>query len=355
MVVVVVDVLVEVVDVDEDATVGTFAEMRAPSTSVRDRELLESLAFGIALAMPTEPTIRATATIRVIQRREGIRGARRAGVSVRTGQRRVTVEWPAWHARPMAAPVPDMRDWGLTGPGELERVVIVSPRLDDAVLGCGRFMAAHPGTIVVTVYAGGPPRYPNPMTHWDTIAGFAVGDDVLAARRLEDELALGELGAIPHWLDFVEHQYLDRPDWVGPEATRARLAGELRALEPTAIFLPFGIANPDHGATHEAGMLVREEYLEPSWFCYEDFGYKHIPGLLAWRVSQLFRRGVWPTPVAIGGDPSDDRKHRALGHYVSQLRALEADWQLRPKLVAPEQIWRLAAPPSGWESLAATT
>lgn len=352
--VVVDDVLVEV-DVDEERTVGTFAEIRAPSTWIRDREPPDSFAFGIALAMPTEPTIRATATIRVIQRREGIRGARCAGVSVRTGQHRVTVERPAWHARPMAAPVPDMRDWGLTSAGELDRVVVVSPHLDDAVLGCGRFMAAHPGTIVVTVYAGGPPRYPDPMTHWDTIAGFDAGDDVLAARRREDELALGELRAIPHWLDFVEHQYLDRPDWVGPEATRERLARELRALEPSAIFIPFGIANPDHGATHEAAMLVREEYPEPSWFCYEDFGYKHIPGLLAWRVSQLFRTGVWPTPVAIGGDASDEAKHRALSHYVSQLRALEADWQLGPKLVAPEQIWRLAPPPSGWESLAATT
>ena len=48
-VVVVVDVLVEVVDVDEDGTVGTFAEMRAPSTWVRGREPLESFAQRVAL------------------------------------------------------------------------------------------------------------------------------------------------------------------------------------------------------------------------------------------------------------------------------------------------------------------
>lgn len=248
-----------------------------------------------------------------------------------------------------------MRDWGLTTAGELERVVIVSPHLDDAVLGCGRFMARHPGVTVITVYAGGPAGYPDPMTHWDTIAGFTPGDDVLAIRRAEDARALGELGAVPRWLDFVEHQYLDRPEWVDAAQTVDRLEAELRALDPTAVLLPFGIANPDHGATHDSGMLVRDRFGEPSWFCYEDFGYKHIPGLLAWRVSQLFRRGVWPTPVAIEVDASDARKRSALAHYESQVLALETDWQMAPKLVAPEQLWRLDGPPPGWESLTDAT
>ena len=40
----------------------------------------------------------------------------------------------------------------------------------------------------------------------------------------------------------------------------------------------------------------------PSWFCYEDTGYKHIPGLLAWRIAKLFRSGLWPTPAAVPVD-----------------------------------------------------
>lgn len=248
-----------------------------------------------------------------------------------------------------------MRDWGLVADGELDRVVIVSPHLDDAALGCGRYMACHPGTIVVTVYAGRPLEYPDPVTHWDALAGFAAGDDVLDVRRQEDAQALARLGARPIWLDFVEHQYLDRTEWIGSDRTVDRLEVELRTLEPTAIFAPFGIANPDHGATHDAAMLVRDRYPEPSWFCYEDFGYKHIPGLLAWRIAKLFRAGVWPTPVAIEVDSTDDRKRSALAEYASQWLALNADWQLEPKLVAPEQLWRLAAPPAGWETLSVST
>jgi LmbE family N-acetylglucosaminyl deacetylase len=255
----------------------------------------------------------------------------------------------------MAEPVPDMREWGLPRAGEFDRVVIVSPHLDDAVLGCGRFMAVHPGVTVVTLYAGRPTAYPDPMTHWDAVSGFSVGDDVLAVRRDEDAAALAEVGAHPVWLDVVEHQYLDRAEWVGSDLAAPPLEAALRALDPTAVFLPFGLANPDHGATHDAGMAVRDRYPEPAWFCYEDSGYKHIPGLLAWRVSTLFRRNVWPTPLALDTEGGDVAKRRALACYRSQMLALEADWQIGPKLGAPEQLWRLAPPPEGWEALSATT
>src|SRR5436305_15085471 len=95
-----------------------------------------------------------------------------------------------------------MRQWGLPLDGELDRVVVVSPHLDDAVLSCARFMAAHPGCTVVTVFAGTPPAYPEPMRLWDEQSGFAPGDDVMDARRHEDCAALAVLDATPHHLDF---------------------------------------------------------------------------------------------------------------------------------------------------------
>jgi LmbE family N-acetylglucosaminyl deacetylase len=258
----------------------------------------------------------------------------------------------------VADPVPEMREWGLVPAAELERIVVISPHLDDGVLGCGRLLAAHPGSVVVTVYAGAPDPYPDPVTGWDAAAGFGPGDDVLASRKREDVAALSALGAEPRWLEFVEHQYLDRPDWVLAEAVTDRLAAEVAALRPTAVFAPFGIANPDHAETHTAAMQVRERLGGPAWFLYEDFGYKHIPGLLAWRVAQLFRRRVWPTPVALDvGDltAADATKRHALAAYRSQVRALESDWRLEPKLVAAEQYWRLADPPVGWEELSNAT
>src|SRR6478735_10417243 len=162
----------------------------------------------------------------------------------------------------------DMREWGLVPEAVLERIVVVSPHLDDAVLGCGRLLAAHPNATVITVYAGAPPAYPDPPTDWDALCGFESGDDVLARRRDEDRLALAVLDSTPVWLDFVEHQYLDRPDWVGADQTADGLGAAVREAAPTAVFMPFGLANPDHTATHDAARVVRERIPDPAWFCY---------------------------------------------------------------------------------------
>jgi len=247
-----------------------------------------------------------------------------------------------------------MRDWGLPAPGELDRIAVVSPHLDDAVLGCAHLMAAHPGTTVVTVFSGRPDTYPDPLGRWDALSGFTAGDEVHVARQAEDVAALATLGASPVWLGFVEHAYLPREDWLGGAAVADALEAALRAAEPTAVFAPFGLGNPDHDATHDAVMLVRDRFPEPAWFLYEDTGYKHIPGLLAWRVARLFVAGTWPTPAAVPVDPDPGRKQAAVDCYPSQLRALEAEWRIGAKLAAPapEQYWRLAPPPPGWEGLA---
>ncbi len=248
-----------------------------------------------------------------------------------------------------------MRQWGLPLAGELDRIVIVSPHLDDAALGCARLMAVHPGVTVVTVFAGNPPQYPDPMRLWDVQSGFAPGDDVMETRRKEDYAALGVLDATPRHLDFIEHTYNAGDVPVAPEVLVTQLVPALTELEPTVVLAPFGLANPDTDVTHRACLLARDQLdAEVSWWCYEDTGYKHIPGMLAWRISSLFRRQLWPTPVCPPVDASDTRKKTAAACYPTQLLALEDDWQIAAKLAAPapEQYWRLAPPPTGWDALA---
>jgi LmbE family N-acetylglucosaminyl deacetylase len=149
--------------------------------------------------------------------------------------------------------VAPMREWGIPMPGELDRVVVVSPHLDDAVLGCANFMAAHPGVMVVTVFAGNPPAYPSdPMRKWDVQSGFAPGDDVMEARRHEDAAALDLLDATPVHLEFVEHTYNpdDRP--VAPDVLVEGLAPALAAVAPTLVLGRWGFPTPDHHFTHRA-------------------------------------------------------------------------------------------------------
>jgi LmbE family N-acetylglucosaminyl deacetylase len=247
--------------------------------------------------------------------------------------------------------------FGGVEPGELERIVVVSPHLDDAVLGAAHLLYTYPGTRVVTVFAGSPSSYPAEPTPWDASGGFSAGDDVAALRRLEDTAALELLGSVPVWLDFVDHQYLRPDERASAEDVAHVLKEAVTRCSPTAVFLPMGIANPDHVTTHDGGLLVRSELCESgavtAWFCYEDSGYKHIPGLLAWRVSKLFRSGLWPTPSTVPVDPDMKIKRRAIECYTSQLPPLRDDHALEERLKAnvPEQFWRLAPPPRGWEAL----
>src|SRR5207247_691039 len=157
------------------------------------------------------------------------------------------------------------------------------------------------------------------------LGGFLSGDDVVALRREEDRAALAVLGAGPHWLEFSDHQYLDRSEWYSPELVAATLRDALVMLAPTAAFVPFGLANPDHDLTHRAAAIVMDEVDAFAWYCYEDAGYSHLPGLLAWRVSALFRAGRWPTPAIVPVSLDPDRKHRALACYRSQLPPLRGD------------------------------
>jgi LmbE family N-acetylglucosaminyl deacetylase len=247
--------------------------------------------------------------------------------------------------------------WGLVDPSILSRIVVVSPHFDDAILGAVHLLDSHPDSTVITVLGGRPPAYPSEPTDWDACGGFVAGDDVVAARREVDRAAMSFVDAIPVWLEFADHQYLTKEQRPRAADVAPALGEAIAAVQPTAVFLPMGLANPDHVLTHAAGLMVRSTMVEsgdaPAWFCYEDHGYKHIPGILAWRVATLFKAGLWPTPAVVPIEPDMARKRAAIDFYKSQIPPLERDHVLSERLAAnvPEQFWRIAPPPAGWERL----
>jgi len=247
--------------------------------------------------------------------------------------------------------------WGMVESAVFERIVAVSPHFDDAVLGAAHVLATYPGSRVLTVFGGRPRSYPDPPSDWDAAGGFKSGEDVVGVRREEDSAATALLGATSSWLEFADHQYLAPADRPRSAEVAPVLAEALAAFGPTAVFVPMGLANPDHDVTHDAALAVRKSLLgkpdEPAWFCYEDQGYKHLPGLLAWRVARLFKAGIWPTPAVVPVEVDMARKRAAIACYTSQVAPLERDHVLRERLDAnvPEQYWRLAPPPRGWEGL----
>jgi hypothetical protein len=71
---------------------------------------------------------------------------------------------------------------------------------------------------------------------------------------------------------------------------------------------------------------------------------QHWDALCGFVEHSYLERADWVRPEAVVD---------ALDGALAPLRALEAEWALSRKLAAPapEQFWRLAPPPAGWEGL----
>jgi LmbE family N-acetylglucosaminyl deacetylase len=237
-------------------------------------------------------------------------------------------------------------DHGVRG-RRLERpVLIVSPHLDDAVLSCGRLIAEHPGTVVVTVFGGWPSAQAG-VTTWDSDCGFRPGDDPIAARRAEDEQALALLDASARWLDFVDSQYTQAATDV--DAIAAALDAALAAAAPRTVIGPLGISHPDHRTSAAAVMALKLQSRTIDWLVYQEALYRLAPAAEQRQaLATLTGEGLSLDPVVPALDPGPERKRAAIACYRSQVRGL-----LRRRVPAlveattPERYWRIESPPKG--------
>lgn len=113
----------------------------------------------------------------------------------------------------------------------MDGALVVSPHLDDAVFSCCDWIAAHPGTVVATVFAGLPHGLAQ-LTPWDAASGFADAQQAMAARRAEGGAALAMRSASPRWLDFLDSQYLQTPS---EAALTDALCGVLERTAPATV------------------------------------------------------------------------------------------------------------------------
>ena len=217
-------------------------------------------------------------------------------------------------------------------------LVVISPHLDDAVLGCGAWLAAHPGSTVVTLFAGAPPDG-SVLTPWDARCGFADARAAIATRRDEDRRALARLGAKPLWLDFCDSQYGNTP-------AVTELVGTLRAVlrrhTHTGVLYPLGLYHSDHLLAHAACWLA---LAGSESLVYEDALYRGMPGVLQHRLAELEAQGVPATPARITSTRLLDiaqgarAKAEAVQAYASQLRGFGPGGY--EDAAQPERCWRL--------------
>ncbi|MFC0134114.1 PIG-L family deacetylase [Massilia eurypsychrophila] len=227
-----------------------------------------------------------------------------------------------------------------------ERVVILSPHLDDAALSCGGLLHALQGvsTLVVTLCSGNPP----PVSSTDGRAKLPArrGHVSPRIRRAEDIAAMRAINAEFVHLSFPDSIYRRSPDsgkliyrsarerWAAPHAGDAAHIEELFQLlrricldlGPVLLVSPMGIGDHvDHQITARVAMRLAAAAAGASLLFYEDFPYvaqAHSGrGDADGPLAALARLHLAPAKRLVV--PVDvDGKMRVLRHYVSQVPVL---------------------------------
>lgn len=179
----------------------------------------------------------------------------------------------------------------------------------------------------------------------DEIVEVAAAGDVMARRRVEDELYAYFAEASVVFLDLPDavfrgyegdDQLLGAPR-IDDEAPAARIRSEIARLEPQTVYLPLGVGNHvDHQLCRDVGIALLAERRRwvmpgPEWtgnvVFYEDFPYAWWSGFD--RLDQLpegtldgLPRDVVLTPEYAGIGDQLERKIRGIAFYESQLDRL---------------------------------
>nr|MBF0682458.1 PIG-L family deacetylase [Pseudomonas sp.] len=198
------------------------------------------------------------------------------------------------------------------------QVLAVSPHLDDAVFSCGALLATCRPAVVATIFAGEPEQR-DVVTPWDASCGFVNAHHAIQARRQEDKMALGILGARPIHLPFLDAQYGNSPHL---RDIRNAVHEIIVREKPETVLIPLGLFHSDHILVAEAMMSLRQIGLNVRWVAYEDALYRRKPGLLHARLEQLRAQGIGLTFLAFHSHIQAFGKARAVAAYASQLHGV---------------------------------
>lgn len=215
-------------------------------------------------------------------------------------------------------------------------LLILQPHYDDAALSCGGLaaLAARTGRVgIVTVFAselveamvGDFAAWKHSRWKIDDI------DQVVRARRREDECAARALGCDLRWLGLPDaiyrgEKYASDTELFGDlhdeeYELAAHLADELRGLPEwtpeTVVLVPLGIGgHVDHQLVFEAGRRLANQGVRV--LAYEDAPYViHTPSGLERRLARI--GAVVGAPVGVDITETLETKIRAVNCYASQL------------------------------------
>jgi LmbE family N-acetylglucosaminyl deacetylase len=233
---------------------------------------------------------------------------------------------------------------------------LVSPHPDDVALSCTRFLQAHPGSHVVTVFAGGPTSVDPLPLDWDALSGILQpGDDVPSIRRREDAAACALVRAVPHHLSFWDEQYRSGTYSYDGEQDEdlvpgiaAALTRVIRELPVDVWVMPLGLMHHDHQLTAAACLRSFRELniaspappAETRWMLYRELPHMvAFPEALEAAEQHVRDAGFHLEPASVEVSIDLARKRAAIACHLSQLEML---WScIDTAVIAPESFYRL--------------
>lgn len=211
----------------------------------------------------------------------------------------------------------------------MNKVLLVSPHFDDAILSAGQFMAERPDTVVVTVFAGLPLTPDNVHTPYDEKCGFKDARDAVGERVRENNAACGILNASCVNLDFPDSQY-NNTNTV--EKIRDSLQELINEQWFEAIYAPIGLDHPDHKMVTEAVMQLDFPRSITLW---EDLPIRVLDPLEA--NKRVLELGLKEYRQPATTHEKIANKMRALACYTSQMGTGILDPYL---MYVPERFWK---------------
>lgn len=194
----------------------------------------------------------------------------------------------------------------------MNKVLLVSPHFDDAILSAGQFMAERPDTVVVTVFGGIPDQADKLTTPYDEKCGFSNALDAVSVRIRENDEATALLNASKHDLDFPDGQY---GIYVSQEQITMVLQRIVDGGNYEGIYAPLGLGHPDHVKVSNAVLALETDLAIVLW---EDIPIRVTePELVHQRLAEL-KIQYAPTRSIFNRVHIAD-KVRALSCYKSQI------------------------------------
>jgi len=212
----------------------------------------------------------------------------------------------------------------------MNKILVISPHFDDAVLSAGHHMAGRPDSEVVTVFGGVPKGANRIHTPYDEKCGFSNAEDAVSSRKHENNLATAMLRATHIDLGFPDNQYNQD---VSEDQIVEQLQDILDNGDYEYIMAPLGLGHPDHLMTTHVVLRLKTELPIYLW---EDLPLRVIePELVQERLKELnITTSVWNTST--DKEKMAD-KVRALSCYTSQIGTGILDPYL---LYVPERFYK---------------